>query len=393
MLKWADVSREKHRLDWEQQMRAYFIGFKRPLFETIEQIDEQVDKLACVGTLEFDCGLSFYHSVETVVAFCENVGFSRDEAAVFLSELFDGNAIYNPLYIREMLNYPERLGFERNSLDVKNFALEVNRNYGDHGGYKDSGSPENVVKVPTLEGESDLASEFFAQRQKEGTFPKKLIVHSVDTQASRKAWRTYEQVARQTSTKLASVATYGLVPGGVLGGINPTTLFGTLDRADLCIINWYPQYQGAVLFPVERFVKDGFGCRFTGSRSVMIDGDRGGGTDIIVGQNEEGILPYMSPSDLIIVIPQELQRAVADEMIRLHRLLRRPRGELTKTLEMLVGYNPSLWKNFHYFNEWLQTTPGGNALLEERIGCPVSKLKSSDEIKANIKEGRFRRSN
>ncbi|MBI2112711.1 hypothetical protein HYT52_04210 [Candidatus Woesearchaeota archaeon] len=220
-------------------------------------------------------------------------------------------------------------------------------------------------------------------------FPDKFIVHSVDTQASAKAWRTYEQFAAISSSKLASVVTYGLIPGGVLGGINPVELYGTLDRADLMVMNWYPQFQGGVIIPTVFFAKDGFGCEFTGSMSVMIDGDRGRGRDIIARPNEEGILPYLSPSEFVVVVPLELQRVTIDEITGLHHKLLRPSTEVASSLERCVGYDPSLWRNFHYFNEWLQTTPEGNALLEERIGRPVRDLKSSDEIKANIKDGRF----
>ena len=218
------------------------------------------------------------------------------------------------------------------------------------------------------------------KRKTEGLFPDKFIVHSVDTQGYAKAWRTYEQFAAITSSKLASVVTYGLVPGGVLGGINPTDLYGTLDRADLLILNWYPQFQGGVIIPTEFFAKDGFGCEITGSRSVMIDGDNGKGRDIIVRPNQEGILPHVSPSEFVVVVPLELQKATISEITSLHHKLRRSSPEVAATLERCVGYDPSLWGNFHYFNEWLQTTAEGNALLEDRIGHSISDFKKSDKI-------------
>ncbi len=155
------------------------------------------------------------------------------------------------------------------------------------------------------------------------------------------------------------------------------------------IMNWYPQFQGSVIIPTEFLAQEGFGCEFTGSMSVMIDGDRGRGRDIIARPNKEGVLPYLSPHEFVVVIPTELQRATIDEITRLYHRLVRPPEEIVTTLKRCIGYEPSLWRNYHYFNEWLQTTPEGNALLEERIGRPVSDLKSSDEIKVNIKDGMF----
>lgn len=122
----------------------------------------------------------------------------------------------------------------------------------------------------------------------------------------------------------------------------------------------------------------------------MIDGDRGHGTDVIVRPNEDGILPYVSPSEFVVIVPTELQRAAGDEITNLHQRLLRQSLKITATLERCIGYDPNIWRDFHYFNEWLQTTPKGNTLLEEKIGRPVSGLKSSAEIKAHIKEGRFR---
>ncbi|MBI5871539.1 hypothetical protein HZB88_00445 [archaeon] len=381
ILRWDDVPKDKQRLDHEQFMRAMFLGYKKPFYSTTEEIDQETDRFSG-KTLENDKGLSFYHSIECVVGFCENVSFSKEEAVVFLQELFGCKALYDPLYIKEMLNHPERLGFREKSREPEKLAQAISENYERLVSY-------NRNELPKIADEKAIAKEFFAQREREGAFLGKFVVHSIDTQASAKAWRTYEQFAALTSSKLASIAIYGLVPGGVLGGINPTEIYGTLDRADLMIMNWYPRFQGGVIIPTEFFAQQGFGCEFTGSMSVMIDGDRGTGRDIITKPNEEGILPYLSPSEFVVIVPTELQRATVDKITSLYHKLLRPPEEIATTLKRCIGYEPKLWKNFHYFNEWLQTTPEGNALLEERIGCPVSDLKLSDEIKANIRDGRL----
>ncbi len=382
VLRWDDVPKDKQRLDHEQFMRAMFLGYKKSFGSTTEEIDQEISRLSG-KTSEHDKGLSFYHSIESIVGFCENAGFSREEAVVFLQGLLVRKALYDPLYIREILNHPGRLGFEEKLAEPEKLARAIAENYE-----KSVSFDKN--EVPKINDEEDIAKEFFARRKREGAFPDKFVVHSVDTQASAKSWRTYEQFAAITVAKLASVVTYGLVPGGVLGGINPVELYGTLNRADLMIMNWYPRFQGGVIVPVESFAQDGFGCDFAGSMSVMIDGDKGRGIDIIARPNEEGILPYLFPSEFVMVLPTELQRATVDKITDLHHRLVRPSGEIATTLERCISYDPNVWRNFHYFNEWLQTTPEGNVLLEERIGRPVSELRTSDEIKSNIRDGVFR---
>lgn len=381
VLRWDDVPREKQRLDHEQFMRAMFFGFKRPYGSTIEEIDKEVDQFSG-RTSEKDRGLSFYHSVECVVLFSENSGFDREEALIFLEKLLEGKILYDPLYVREILNHPERLGFGVESREPEKFVHAIRENYDRSISYGEN-------RIPEIVGEEAIAEGFFAQRKGGRAFPSKFVVHSVDSQASEKCWRTYAQFAEYHSGKLGSVATFGLVPGGVLGGINPTELYGTLDRADLMIMNWYPQFQGGVIIPLEALVQEGFGCQFTGSMSVMIDGDRSRGRDVITSPNEEGILPYLSPSEFVVIVPTELQKATVDKIASLHHRLVRPSGEIGITLKRCIVYDPNLWKNFHYFNEWLQTTPEGNALLEERIGRPVSDLKDSSQIEADIREGIF----
>ena len=372
VLRWDDVPKTKRRVDFEQYMRAMFFGYTKPFNQTPEDIDKEIER-SSGKTLEKDKGFSFYHSIECVVHFCENNRFNREKSVEFLGELLSGKALYDPLYVREMLNHPERLGFEAKPEKLVEFARAISANYERPVSYDEQ-------KIFSIADEVTMAKDFFAQRKTEGLFPDKFIVHSVDTQGYAKAWRTYKKFAAITSSKLASVVTYGLVPGGVLGGINPTDIYGTLDRADLLILNWYPQFQGGVIIPTEFFAKDGFGCEITGSRSVMIDGDKGKGRDIIIRPNQEGILPHVSPSEFVVVVPLELQKATISEITSLHHKLRRSSPEVAATLERCIGYDPSLWENFHYFNEWLQTTAEGNALLEDRIGHSISDFKKSDKI-------------
>ncbi|MBI2548094.1 hypothetical protein HYW21_01970 [Candidatus Woesearchaeota archaeon] len=386
VLRWDDVPKDKQRFDHEQLIRAMFVGYKGHFDSSPEEIEQELERFSGT-TLDKDKGLSWYHSMEGVVAFCEGVRFTREEAVVFLNTLLGKKALYDPLYVHEALNHPERFRFGEQSRNPEELARAIAGNYERSFSYERNDSGRN--EVLRINDERTLAEEFFARREKEGAFPGKFVVHSIDSQASAKAWRTYEQFATITAAKLGSIATYGLVPGGVVSGINPAELYGTLDRADLMIMNWYPRFQGGVVIPVELFAQNGFGCEFTNSMSVMIDGEKGTGTDVIARPNEEGILPYLSPSAFVAVIPRELQSTTIDEIARLHGLLQRSSHEIPKTLEQCIGYDPSLWKNFHYFNEWLQTTPQGNALLEARIGRPVSGLKSTEKIKANIRDGRY----
>jgi len=375
-LRWSDVSIEKHRFDLEQSMRALFLGYKKPFFMTQEQIDHDVDEIGRAGQMEFDKRFSFFHALAVAIEFAEGIHLARDETATFLDTLMEGRALHDPLYLREILSHPQRLDFE-GKRQIELFAQAIAANYR-----QQQCDDPRETNVRSMEDEATIARHFFETRPAKVTLPQKFVVHSVDGQAANKIWRTYEQVAERTASTLASIATYGIVSGGVVGGINPTTLMGTVDRADLCIINWYPEYQGAILAPLDAFAQPDYRCKFTHSMSVMVDGDKAHGTDIIVSQNSEGILPEVKPSGFVAIVPAALQERVSAEIYRLGHLLKRSDADVRDTLNRCIGYDPTRWKNIHYFNEWLQTTPEGTALLEERLGRKIADLPSMSEMRA-----------
>lgn len=380
VLVWSDVPREKQRGDWEQQMRGFYYGYNKPFYMTVEQIDENLDTIGEIKKLEKDKSMSFFHSLETATTFAEEQKCTQDEAAKFLSVLLEGQVLYDPLYLRDILNHPERMNFKGRE-NIEQFAAAISSNYREQ---RSVDSTMRYGAIFRLDDEAMIAQQFFQTKPERVEFPKKFVIHTSDGQASEKIWRTYLQVAERTASKLASMITYGIVTGGVVGGIVPTITHGTIDRADLCMMNWYPQYQGAVLVPLDSFARPDFECHFMHSRSVMIDGERGTGIDIYIGPNEHGVLPYVNPSHFVTVISVELLDRVSDEIHRLGHLLKRPEEEMNATLNRCIGYDPSHWKNFHYFNEWLQSTPEGNSLLEEKLGRNLSKLKSVSEIKTRL---------
>lgn len=358
-----DVPWDKQRFDYEAMHRALFLGYTAQLTETESEIAEELRRRAEAGEMRFDKGLSFFHALESIVTFAEQGGLARDKAGAFVSTLCEKSLLDDPLYLREMLNNPQRLIADRASGAEPRFDLDA--------------FAERLR-------EDQAAAEFFANRPGHVELPQKFVVYSVDGQARHKVWRTYEQVALRTAQILASVATYGIVPGGVVGGVRPTQLYGTIDRADLCIINWYPAYQGAVLVPLEDFVQNRSGVQFLHSMSVMVDGDKTTGTDVVVGPDSSGVLPTIDPSKFLTIVPRELEGVVALSIRQLGTLLRRPDEEIYHTLGRCIGYNPSVWQNFHYFNEWLQSTSEGNALLAEKLGREIPRLPSLSEVKQNI---------
>ena len=128
VLRWDDVPKTKKRIDWEQYIRAMYYGYTKPFNQTPEDIDKEIER-SSGKTLEKDKGFSFYHSIECVVHFCENNRFNREKAVEFLDELLNGKALYDPLYVREMLNHPERLGFEAKPEKLVEFARAISANY------------------------------------------------------------------------------------------------------------------------------------------------------------------------------------------------------------------------------------------------------------------------
>ncbi len=362
-LRWSDVPLEKARLDYEQFARAMYYGFKGSFPMTLSDVDEEINYLGGIGELKHNLGFSFFHSLDVAVSFAEQEAYSRTETQEFIEQLLTDKSFYAPLYLREFLN-SQQLSLRGGSLTPAIKAqLRPSTSF----------SPS----ITSIDDEAGIAAEFLAHRQKI-VLPQRLVVHTVDGQVSEKSWRTYDQVKQRTAKTLASVATYGLVAGGVVGGILPTIIHGTIDRADLMIMNWYPQYQGVVLCPLDSFVQPSHPCAFPHSMSVMIDDEKSTGTDVFVGPAEK-VLPYIEPPKLVVVASLTLN--VRSEAERLAYLLKRP---VDQTLDRCVFYNPFLWGNFHHFNEWLQTTPQGNELLERKFGRKFSEMKCVAEVKKDL---------
>ncbi len=369
-LRWSDVPREKQRFDYEQSLRALFIGYRRRL----EVSDSDLEEMGRAGQMEFGKRFSFFHSLDVAIAFAEAQHVAQKDALGFLSALMEGKAVYDPLYLMEVLNNPAWLSGER---EMKTIAAAI-------AAHRLTYRSIAYEPIAQLVDEASFAEHFFQTRPRKVVLPQKFVVHSVDGQAAQKFWRTYAQVVDRTAANLASIATYGIVSGGAVDGINPTTLMGTVDRADLCIINWYPEYQGAILVPLDAFAQSDYRCKFTHSMSVMVDGDKAHGTDIIVGPNDERILPEVKPSGFVAIVPAALQERVSAEIYRLGHLLKRPDDDVRATINRCIGYDPTHWRNIHYFNEWLQTTPDGTALLEGRLGRKVTDLPIVNDIKARL---------
>lgn len=362
---WNDVPLEKAHFDYEQFARAMYFGFQESSVMTIPKIDEELKLMRKMGELKHHRGFSFFHSLDVAVSLAEQESYSRTETGEFIEQLLLDKSLYDPLYLREMLN-SQRCGLRGRPLAK---AIEA----------QPSPSMNHTLSATSINDERRIAAEFLAQRQKGIVLPQKLVVHSVDGQASEKTWRTYKQVQQRTANKLASIATYGLVTGGVVGGILPIIIHGTIDRADLVIMNWYPQYQGAILCPLDSFVQPGHQCKFTYSMSIMIDDQKGSGTDIFVGPAEKK-LPYIEPTKLVAVVPTTLD--TVRDLEGLAHLLKR-----SAALDRCIFYDPTLWGNFHHFNEWLQTTEQGTELLERKLERKLTDMKTVPEIKTNLKEG------
>src|SRR3989338_8874346 len=193
---------------------------------------------------------------------------------------------------------------------------------------------------------------------KVGEMPHRLVVYAVDRGAGKRAVMTYEQIVHATVKKMTSIGRYGLVPGGVVGGNFHQTIFGSVDRADLCMLNYDTQHQAAVLCPVDRFAQAPYS--FKSSIAVMVNGDKAKGLDLIVTSAEKENLPFVSPHDLVLVVPTTMS--------------------VTPNHSNIIYYDPAQWGNFHIFNEWLQTTAAGTEILEHALGRKMNEIKNVEEI-------------
>lgn len=209
---------------------------------------------------------------------------------------------------------------------------------------------EGDVKIFTIGDEEKQAAKFTFRQM-----PGKIVVYSVDRGAGKRALMTYEEIARATEERLTSIGLHGLYPGGLVGGMFHRTIFGSLDRADLCIMNYDRMNQGAVLCPLDRFIDAGNSYKFKKSIAVMIDEDKKPGIDVVISR-EGGYLPHINHSDLIIVAPSTMGIK---------------RGSV-------ITYDPKIWNGFNKFNEWLQTD--GKEVLERALDRKLDDMKSYSQV-------------
>ncbi len=376
VLRWTDLPWEKLRFDYEQQMRALFMGYQQALGMSQAQVDAELDKIGKVGNMEFDRGLSFFYAVDAAVAFAQREQLTQSEAIKMLTEFSNTNCFNDALFLSEALLNGEVWGYDRTRKNARELAGRIAEGLPEYG----RGEGTSSCQLTSLNDEESLVRHFFETRPSQVVLSQKFIIHSVDGQGSEKMWRTYPQIAERTSTTLASLVTYGLVPGSIVGRSLSTTLFGTLDRADLCIMNWYPEYQSGLLIPAQSFLLPGFGRKLTGSMSTMVDGEKETGQDLIIRCNDAGDLPSISPSKFVIIVPTALQSMLSAKINRIGSALRKSTEEIAATINRCIVYDPSLWKNFHYFNEWLQSTEEGNSILEAKLEGRVSGLKTVPEL-------------
>lgn len=289
---------EKKKRDAEDVMCHMFLGYKKPC--PISEEDYVKDKVVTI-TAEY----AFLYALDVAVRLGKPV-----------LELLDGNDLYDPLMLREKL-----LG-------------------------------ESPVKSETIRVED--RPDFRA-----GEMPHKLVVYAVDRGAGKRAVMTYEQIADATAQRMTSIGKYGLVPGGVVGGNFHRTIFGSVDRADLCMLNYDSQHQAAVLCPVDRFAQAQY--TFRPSIAVMVNGNKAKGVDIVVTSCEKKSLPFVSPRDLVLVVPTTMP--------------------IVGHTSNIIRYDPAVWQGFHHFNEWLQSTPAGVEILEYVFGRKMIEMRSVEGLR------------
>ncbi len=293
-----DVSWEKKIRDAEDVMRHMFLGYKKKYYAEEEDIKDQV----VTSHSEY----AFIYALDLAI-----------QAGITVHNFVENSSSHNPLQIREEI----------------------------------MGRSDTNAQALRIEKRPDF---------KTGEMPHKLVVYAVDRGAGKRAVMTYEQIAHAAASRITSIGRYGLVPGGIIGGNFHRTIFGSVDRADLCMLNYDSQHQAVVLCPVDRFAQAQY--MFKSSIAVMVDGDKARGLDIIVTSAEKENLPQISPENLVLVVPTTMNIECYHSNI--------------------IYYDPAQWGNFHVFNEWLQTTPAGIDALEQALGRKMSEMKSVEEIRA-----------
>ncbi len=92
-----------------------------------DKLDEEREDLPMPPKTR-DGGFAFIHALDTAVLFTEQEQYTQSQAASFLRKLLQGEAVYNALYLGEMLNHPERMEWQRGNNPVE-LARRITQNY------------------------------------------------------------------------------------------------------------------------------------------------------------------------------------------------------------------------------------------------------------------------
>lgn len=239
-----------------------------------------------------------------------------------------------------------------------------------------------VPELPTCDShnpmrEKKLATEFLGS-ERPFDLGSRFVVYVVDGQVGPRMRMQPEEATAATARTLASIAIYGVVPGGIVGGnINYHLIHSSVDRADIDLLSVYPNFQAVVMVPIQTGILDsGFPHTARRNAKVWYNNDIGHAPELMVEPQvvtpELSWLPRIEPSKLVIVLPRGLDALFKKAVANLAGKL----GIKNMSLINVVSYDPDYWGNVHNFVEFLQISAEGQSRLQfslgERMPIPLS---------------------
>ncbi len=296
------------------------------------------------------------HGLDIVMQFLGCNGAPPAANLAFLQDMLDAGIMKDPLFLAMML--------DRQVDGIESFSRKLAEQHG-----AETGRSISIPQYSDLGFQSPAHEEAVAANFENVERPldlgAKFAFYAVDGQPADRLRMHPDDLTAATTKSLASILTYGIVPGALVGGeINFHKIFLGVDRVDMDLLMIYPDLQATVVVPMERLHGSRFPC--TSNRNVKSwhNGNKAHGKGVTM-EPFDGLLPIIEPFRLAMLIPMKLHDRLCDAIGSLAtRLGLDHETEISWRLKRIIPYNPEYWGNVHNFVEFLQIDEYGKTMLE-----------------------------
>lgn len=309
------------------------------------------------------------YGLDLFLQLCEKGAISNEFAFSFFRSLLVNRIISDPLFFQRAINLAARDGaLEPGQFEFLGYAESLVKRYSSSYG----GSQCFSDVLSEFENELLHARDFLrtgAPLDLGGNY----VVYAIDGGIANRMWSTPEEIIERAAQRIVSILCYGIVPGGVVGGvITHDTIFMSESRPDIDLMNIYPESQAAIIVPLAHVMRAGFPTEAVRNAKVFHNSDRAVAHQMTVLAKEtrelpviglEGPDPEASSADmklqganLVAAVPKSMLGRIVHKLYELECRIGLKENDL---IGQIIPYDPALWGGVTPFLEFLQATEFG----------------------------------